>query len=329
MTTPAHTMHQGASRGYIVNDEFHIGVTSLIKAAMAEPTGLAIWKQKRFANLVLDVRAELDGVVIDRDEVIARARAADRESSPEAALGTAVHKTIEDYESDHDVVIDDPKLLAFLAQWVKLKEEHTLQVLSTEITLVNTRLKYAGTVDHVVLGDVRPYTRDRFILDVKTGKGVYDTYALQLALLSRCDSWLDADGNIHPIREDRRPNTNIGLIAKLGPRSAHLHRVDIHQAWKYARHLVDLYAFLNGEGAKLIGPSIPGKSEWADRNERNERRMSLLERAQQLDGSTRQVLKAQWDDRWPKLTDPSLDWTNDTLDQVDELIANAERGNVA
>lgn len=327
MTTPAHTRKQGANRGYVVNDEWHIGVTSLIKAALAQPQALQRWKDKRLANLVLDARADLDSFVIDRGEIIARAFAANYESSPEAQLGTDVHKVIEDYEQDVDIVIDDTRVLNHLAQWVKLKEEHDLQVLTTELTLVNTHYKYAGTVDHIVLTDVRPYTRQRFILDVKTGKGVYDTYALQLALLSRCDAWLDANGTLRPIREERKLNTQWGLIAKLGPRSCHLHKVDIRSAWRYARHLVDMWAFLNGEGAKLISASLPGKTERDDRQARNVRRNDLLERAQRLDAPMKQIVKAMW--HWPKLTDPTLDWTHDSLDQVDELIANAERGALA
>lgn len=322
MTTPAHTTYNGPFRGYTINNEWFIGVTSLIKATLAEPAGLAHWKQGKFANLVLDARAEHDGVVIDREHIIAQARQADRGSGPEAELGTAVHKTIEDYEANADMVIDDPKQLAFLNQWLRLKTTFGLNVNWTERTLVNTELGYAGTADGLLHAQLSLYGipyRDSFIYDIKTGKGVYDTYALQLALLSRCDAMVNEYGDLVSI--DESWNRDFALVAKLGPRSAHLYTIDINTAWDYARVLPDLYEWRLGAGEDTIR-KVPVPQVSVD-----ERRVELLERARQLDSEAQHAIKASWDTTWPKLTEP--DWDPDTLAAVDELIANAERGAVA
>jgi hypothetical protein len=317
-------MMRGSSRGYMVGDTWHIGVTSLIRATLADPAQLGAWKQRKLVDHVLDVvrDARWQGDDGDRPELQAAALIANRESGPAAELGTKVHKVIEDYETGAEVTIDDPALLAYLKQWQRLKDVHTLQVLSTEITLVNTTHRYAGTVDEVVLTDIGPYKRDRFILDVKTGKGVYDTYSLQLALLANCDSYLTAQGELHPIKAGRLPNRDIGLIAKLGPRSGHLYAVDIHAAWRYAEQLIDLYEFQTGAGKALIGDKIEPPVVGLEA-----RRLALLERARTLDAHISKVIKAALS-VLPKLTEPEP-WIDDLLDHVDELIANAERGGVA
>lgn len=329
MTTPAHTIRQGGNRGYLVNDTFHIGVTSLIRATLADPSSLQRWKQKRLVELTLDAHLDTDEREVGRDEFIARVLMAQYESGPEAARGTQVHSLIEEYEANTELAIDDVDMLKFLTQWQALKEDHDLEVIWTERTLVNTTHKYAGTADGLCVASLAPYRGDRFIYDIKTGKGVYDTYALQLALLSRCDAWLTAEGDLVPLTEEERWNTDVALVCKLGPRSHHLHKIDIHKAWKYARHLIDLYAWSNGIGETTISASLPGNTELADRKDRDARRLALLERARELDAGARAQVKDAWDDRWPKLTDPSLDWTHDYLDAVDTLLAWAERGNVA
>lgn len=327
MTTPANTVRRGSNRGYLVNDEFHIGVTSLIRSVLADPQSLANWKDRRLIESALDIRADLDGVVIDRDEIVRRTMSARFDSGPEAQRGTNVHATIEDYEAGDEMTVTDLDMLKFLSQWQTLKEEHGLTVAWTERTLVNTTHKYAGTADGLFTGNLTPYRNDRFIYDIKTGKGVYDNYALQLALLSRCDAWLTPDGELVELEE--RWNTDVALIAKLGPRSHHLHRVDLHKAWKYARLLIDLYAWSDGLGATTISGSLPGKTELADRKARDGRRLEILERARALDTDIRHLVLNQWDDTWPKLTDDTLEWTHELLDQVDALIANAEQGAVA
>lgn len=327
MTTPANTVRRGAYRGYLVNDEFYIGVTSLIRSTLADPQSLANWKDRRLIESALDIRADLDGVVIDRDDIVQRALQSRFDSGPEAQRGTDVHATIEEYEAGGEMSITDLDMLKFLGQWQALKEDHDLEILWTERTLVNTTHKYAGTADGLLATTISPYRNDRFIYDIKTGKGVYDTYALQLALLSRCDAWLTPDGDL--VKLDERWNTDIALVAKLGPRSHHLHRIDIHKSWKYARLLIDLYAWSDGVGSTTISGSLPGKTELADRRTRDARRLEILARAQTLDRAMRNIVVNQWDDTWPKLTSDTVEWTDDLLEQVDALIANAERGAIA
>lgn len=331
MTTPLNTAERDGLRGYqTANGDWYVGVTSLIRSTLADPRHLALWKQMRLIDLAIDCYQDL--VLWDKDDretLVANVLERNDASGPEAELGTAVHAAIEHYERDA-VTVDDIKVAPFLAQWIHLRDDHDLNVVASEITLVNTNLGYAGTADAIVRTTIRPFARDLFILDYKTGKGVYDTYALQLALLSRCDSVLEPDGTLRKLAgTNEAPNAQWGLIAKLGPQSAHLHKVDIRVAWKTARMLPDLFAWTNGGGKATISASLPGKSRLEHRDVRNERREQLLQRARQLDARVRTLVRESWRDGWPALTEPTLDWTLDNLDEVETLIANAERGALA
>jgi hypothetical protein len=329
MTTPLNTTSRDGYRGYeTATGDWYVGVTSLIRATLADPKHLANWKQKRFAQSVIDILGNLNGAY-DDDYVVNEALQRQWYSGPEALLGTAVHSAIENYERDQ-VTVDDVKVASYLAQWIDLRDDHDLQVVASEITLVNTTLGYAGTADAIVRTTIKPYARDLFILDYKTGKGVYDTYALQLALLSRCDSVLEPDGTLRKLAgTNEAPNAQWGLIAKLGPQSAHMHKVDVRVAWKTARVLPDLWAWQHGAGKATISDSLPGKARLAHRDVRDERRLDLLARARELDLPVRAIVRESWRDTWPALTEPTLDWTLDNLDEVEALIANAERGALA
>lgn len=326
MTTPLNTTTRNGTRGYLDQDgTFYVGVTGLIRSTLADPAQLARWKQKRLVQHTIDILGDTRDA-FDDDYVINEALNRQFQSGPEAELGTKVHSAIENYERDQ-VAVDDLKLAGYLKQWINLKTEHDLEVLVTEITLVNTQLGYAGTADSIVRTNLMPFRQDRFVLDVKTGKGVYDTYALQLALLAHCDAWLAADGSVRKL--PNTANTQYGIVAKLGPRSGHLHRIDLRPAWKVASILPRIYHWNNGQGLATISESLPGKTKRAANRADEERRAEILDRARALDMRTKLIIEKAWQPSWPSLKEASDYWTDDALDDVEILIANAERGGVA
>jgi hypothetical protein len=93
--------------------------------------------------------------------------------------------------------------------------------------------------------------------------------------------------------------------------------------------LPDLLAWQQGAGKATISDSLPGKARLAQRDVRDERRLNLLARARELELPVRAIVRESWRDTWPALTEPTLDWTLDNLDEVEALIANAERGALA
>lgn len=87
-----------------------------------------------------------------------------------AKLGSNVHNAIEHYIRTKEVISDHPCFHAFM------KFKDTVNILETEVKIVNPELNYAGTLDVI-------YERDgkKFLGDFKTGNGIYGTTLLQLS----------------------------------------------------------------------------------------------------------------------------------------------------
>lgn len=93
-----------------------------------------------------------------------------------AARGSAVHQSIEDYETDF-IFDDTPEL----ANYVRIKEENGLTHLAAEY-LVSDEKRYASAIDHVF----QDADGGIVIVDVKTTyKPLYDHVTLQLSIYKR------------------------------------------------------------------------------------------------------------------------------------------------
>ena len=328
MTTPANTISRGGARYYQTDIGELLSVTSIIRRGLATPAALERWKQKRIAQLVIDALAEGH----DNDTAIDIALRRQYDSGPEALEGTAVHDMLDRY-SQTGQRPDDRRMHEYLIQWERLVGEHDITTKATEVTLVNTARRYAGTADLIctVGHDLqRPYIRggDNIVADFKTGK-VHESGAIQLALLSRCDAILLADQRVVPIPEERRLSGMHGLIIKLGPRSGHVHKVDLRAAWKIAEVALDLIRWQDTTSKTVIREPMVGRDQIATLRHLDARRVTLLERARTLDVTRARETAAAWPNELPKLSEPSLGWTGDNLDLAETLIANAERGGVA
>lgn len=98
--------------------------------------------------------------------------------------GSTVHQLTEDYDHGMDcTLLDDigrPKYS--LEEWnmferyVEFSENHKPEHIMIEQTIVSNKLKFAGTLDRVCIIDGK-----RYLLDIKTSNGIYNSYWLQLA----------------------------------------------------------------------------------------------------------------------------------------------------
>jgi hypothetical protein len=107
----------------------------------------------------------------------------------EADLGTCVHLLAESrragVEPDThalppDMVAHAKVLDARIAEWERRSE---IQIECTEAELIDDDLRIGGTVD--LVGTLRPFPTlvepERWLIDIKTGSGVYDEVSIQLA----------------------------------------------------------------------------------------------------------------------------------------------------
>lgn len=132
----------------------------------------------------------------DRDGTIRSLKlAAERERDAAADRGTRIHKAAENLILGTGIkpVLhpgDLPYWYSFLRWW---REHPGIKWLSSETTIVNRTFGYAGTLDAAIrFGGVTG------VLDIKTGRSVRPTWALQLAAYARGESILLPDGRELP-----------------------------------------------------------------------------------------------------------------------------------
>lgn len=156
------------------------GVTTVIGSVLAKPA-LVWWA----AGIASEVTAEALAAGIPVDQALELGRKAHNVRRDAAAdAGTLAHSYVEQWLAHESLAVDladEQQAKAFAAarrliDWVEQAESAgRIEVLGSEVPIVDVASGYGGTLDMVVkLGGI-PH-----IVDFKTGKGVYDETAIQL-----------------------------------------------------------------------------------------------------------------------------------------------------
>ena len=104
--------------------------------------------------------------------------------------GSNVHKMTENYDEGHEVSLINEsgrqqwsiQEWSMFSRWVEFRNEMmgSMKIMQTEMTLIDTDLQEAGTLDRFVV-----ISGKRIILDLKTSNAIYPSYWLQLAAYKR------------------------------------------------------------------------------------------------------------------------------------------------
>src|SRR4029450_2908388 len=164
---------KNGSDRYAIDGREAVRVTSVLDALAKH--ALYWWNANEAAKWAADNMEALS--VLGRDDFVDAATAAPRKiRNAAAAKGTDLHGWAETLSTGGYVDVPEDQqarvnhVLDFLDRW------HVEPVM-TERTVFHDRFGYAGTLD--VVADLRD--GNRWLLDYKTGKGVYQETALQLA----------------------------------------------------------------------------------------------------------------------------------------------------
>lgn len=202
----AQTMPDG-SRKYLhpLTGEIVPSVTTVLK--ILNKPALDGWAARVSAEYAFKNRDQL--VLFDEREFIASVKNAHRTEARNAAdLGTQIHEICERWAKGNPGEIPkqaDPYINQFIGFLTDVKPEFVL----TECTLWNRTAGYAGTADAVIL-----VGKECWLIDYKTGKGIYPEHGLQLAALAFSEFQVDADGT-----EYEMPPIAKQAVIHLRPRS--------------------------------------------------------------------------------------------------------------
>lgn len=200
MTTPSiKTLQRQGSRWYVDprNGEKVVGVTSVLNC-LPKPF-LQYWASKVVAEEAVDnLGAVMNLVTADnRDGAVDfLKRAPGRSSGGAAEIGTAVHGIAEKLNRGEPTGPVHRDYQPWVASYEKFLSDWQPEFHEVEATCWSETDQYAGTADAFATID-----GDRLVIDLKTGKGVYEEASLQMTAYASADYILESDGTQRPIPE--------------------------------------------------------------------------------------------------------------------------------
>jgi hypothetical protein len=187
--------YQDGSRVYVVGESTLDSVTTILDI-MAKPA-LIRWAAKGAAEWAVYNMPHWTGLVEeDPEAAVTLIKGAPwRQTGKAAKLGSLIHDYVE-----HIVLGTPPPTvleptIPYLQAFEQFQKDYQPQYLNAEATVVSTLYGYAGTFD---IGAVLPSTNGpyRALIDVKTGKGVYQEAALQLCAYRHAEYEASPDGEL-------------------------------------------------------------------------------------------------------------------------------------
>jgi hypothetical protein len=218
-------------RTYTWGDEVFVSVTTVL-GCLNKPA-LPGWAAREAANFVVNNFPVVSDLVGRRQ----KAAAVDlikgspwRARDKAADVGTTVHKAVEALIAGTEPDVTEEEI-PFLVQFSKFIEAFKPEILVSEGTVFNRQYNYAGTMDLILRLDGKTW-----LVDVKSGKGIYPEYAMQVAAYARGDFIGMPDGT-----EEVMPIIDKGAILHLQRDSYHFVPVaigkEVFESFLYCREM--------------------------------------------------------------------------------------------
>lgn len=254
-------------RYYTWRDENYWSVTTLIDKGLPIPA-LPRWAAKLTAETAVN-QIETLNALVDSDGpegAVDWLKGAPWRSSTKAAdSGTSIHEFAEALFAGNaeaaallyeDLSPEDQAKARQVEGFVRTVD---MDVLEVEAVLFNRSAWFAGTVDLIArindpkivepMGLEAPAT---LVIDLKTGKGVYDSFALQIAAYSRAEFIARMDGTESPM-----PDIDGGAVLHVTDDSWAVIPVDTSRSTFEAFLTVAATArWLDGDGKKAVGKAV-------------------------------------------------------------------------
>lgn len=173
----------GKGHGYQLDGQKVSGVTTVLNTLPKD--ALVGWAANSTAEAAIDRWDELADLAPSKR--LKELQGARFKINKEATTrGTKIHDLGEKLSHGEEVEVPDA-LLGPVQAYARFLDKWDVTVLATEAPCAHTGAKYAGTLDSVAT--IGKLDGEPVMLDLKTGKGVYESTALQLAAYAECDIW--------------------------------------------------------------------------------------------------------------------------------------------
>lgn len=202
-------------------------------------------------------------------------REPDRQRDEAADRGSRIHKVAEYYALHGQIREHDADIAEYVKQWLRWREIHQVTFEASEVTVINRTHGYAGTLDLVARCGWMPpkwgsKPRDGSVDlrnvplygDYKSGRGVYDEHAWQLAAYRNAEAVLLPDGSEEPLPDG---HAVFGLNVQIRPDDFWMRPALVDQrSFGTFLRLLGVYRDLAEFGPELIGRAMAKPREAAD-----------------------------------------------------------------
>lgn len=255
-------------RFYDWNGERFWSVTTIL-GALPKPA-LVYWSANEVANFALDNLPQLHAICQkgERDAAYDMLKRAPWRTKTKAAdLGTAVHSAIEAYLLGKPMPEWPLPIRPRMEAFQRFLDAYTPEIEMAEASVYNRRARYAGTLDSLVRLTLPMHDEEkRYVLDVKSGKGVYFETSLQLCLYARAEFIGMPDGSEYPM-----PKVDGGLVLHLQEDGTFrlLEMLIDDEVFLAAEYVREVYRFIEDTSKRVfigeyLDPSLmPAKAEVA------------------------------------------------------------------
>lgn len=253
MTNPRNATTTSRGRTYKWSDETFDSVTTIISGGVPKPA-LKAWGEKMVATTAVDKKAVWDSMTKE-EAVDWLKRAPFRETDKAATKGSDIHEWAEAHVLGQPVADPRDEIADTCAQFRQFITDWSPTFEASEVTVYNREHGYAGTLDTLVRLDGQLY-----LMDYKTGKGVYGEVALQLAAYRHAEFMGLPDGTEEPM-----PKVDGCAVLHLRPKGYEVIPVRAGDAefrsFLYARE-VRAFCERGGLGDQALGhPLRPGQGD--------------------------------------------------------------------
>lgn len=190
--TPTTPTLRKKGHSYTLDGETLPSVTTILREGFPAPA-LVSWAARETAGYAVDTWEHL--AQLTPSQRLRELEGAAWKRRDQAALrGTDIHELGVGLAAGQPVQVPDHLLepVQAYARW--LDAFHVVPTI-TERPVVNISHRWAGTID--LRARLGTQGQD-WLLDLKTGKGVYESHALQIAAYAHAEHWLDEAGQLQP-----------------------------------------------------------------------------------------------------------------------------------
>ncbi len=186
------------------------GVTTIQGKAIPKQDILVPWAGRQSADHVIDHWDELVAMA-PSERWKAVAGASKRTNTAAKDRGTKIHQYGAMVTEGHDVLVP-PELAGYVEAYTQFLFDFDVTVFMSEAVVWSKTHGHCGTLDIGALltyGNRQGY--EEWLLDVKTGSGVYDDVAFQLAGYRYSDTWVDFSGT-EPVEREMPTFDRCGVV---------------------------------------------------------------------------------------------------------------------